>query len=114
MTRPSSFVVTLHADLRPLVANLNRVLAKRGAAPVQKHELPDIDEMLYAALGNRAAEAARCSRCGGYASADSDGEDLLDSRRVEQEGERPATGLDLAQRPLRVLSEVESAPAVDP
>ena len=74
MTRPSSFVVTLHADLRPLVVGLNRLLATRGAPPVTKEELPEIDEMLYATLGTRGPEATRCLRCGGYASADGDGE----------------------------------------
>jgi len=74
MTRPFSFVVSLHADLRPLVVGLNRQLEMRGAPPVRKEELPEIDEMLHAVLGSRTSEATRCSRCRGYASVDGDGE----------------------------------------
>ena len=74
MGRPASFVVSLHADLRPLVVGLNRQLATRGAPPVCKQELPEIDDMLHAVLGSRVPEETRCVRCRGYASLDADGE----------------------------------------
>ena len=74
MSKVFSHVVSLHADLRPLVAGLNRLLASRGAALVRKEELPEIDDMLHHVLGTRASEATRCSRCHGYATMDADGE----------------------------------------
>ena len=74
MSKAFSHVVSLHADLRPLVVGLNRQLASRGVAPVGKEELPKIDDMLHQLLGTRASEATRCPRCHGYATMDADGE----------------------------------------
>ncbi len=69
-----SHVVSLHADLRPLITKVNGVLAVQGAPPVRKDELAEIDEMLHRALASRATEGTRCPRCHGYASLDGDGD----------------------------------------
>lgn len=76
VTKGHSFVVLLSADLRPLVVGLNRELAGRGAGPVGKEELPEIDRMLHEGLGAPASEASRCPHCRGYLSIDSD-DDLI-------------------------------------
>jgi len=69
-----SHVVSLHADLRPLTSNLNRLLEIQGAPPVRKDELAEVDDMLHRALADRAGEGTRCPRCHGYASLDGDGD----------------------------------------
>jgi hypothetical protein len=69
-----SFVVSLNSDLRPLVGILNRELESRGAEPVRKEELPEIDEMLQQALVSPNSGITHCPHCHGYVSIDLDGE----------------------------------------
>lgn len=74
MSKGYSFVVSLNADLRPLVGALNRELASRGDEPVRKEELPDIDEMLQQVLVSPDSEVTQCPHCQGYVSIDLDGD----------------------------------------
>ncbi len=69
-----SHPVSLYSDLRPLVQLLNRDLEGIGAEPVQKDELDTIDGLLQAALRTEKSDATRCPHCGGYTTADWDGE----------------------------------------
>lgn len=69
-----SFVVTLNADLRPLIGGLNRELESHGAEPVRKVELSEIDGMLQEVLGASASGVTHCPHCQGYVSIDLDGE----------------------------------------
>jgi tRNA(Ile2) C34 agmatinyltransferase TiaS len=74
IVKKAPFVVTLVADLRPLVVGLNRELLVRGAEPVRREELMEIDRMLYDGLPDRDSPFARCRRCGGYVCADTVGD----------------------------------------
>ena len=67
-------VVTLAADLRPLVEGLNRELVVRGAEPVRPEELPEIDHMLHSRLEAGSPLPTRCGRCGGHACLDTFGD----------------------------------------
>jgi DNA-directed RNA polymerase subunit RPC12/RpoP len=72
--KKAPFVVTLVADLRPLVVGLNRELVVRGADPVRREELTELDEMLHEGLPDRDSPVARCRHCGGYVCGDTVGE----------------------------------------
>ena len=64
------FVVSMFADLRPLVVILNRELLSRGAGPVRTEELPEIDGILHESVRADSPPATRCPRCGGYVCGD--------------------------------------------
>ena len=88
VVKKAPFVVSFVADLRPLVAGLNRELLARGAGPVQWEELSEVDVMLHE--GPRAPASSRCQRCGGYLCGDTSGEQTclncarpVDARRLE-------------------------------
>lgn len=91
VVKKAPFVVSFVADLRPLVAGLNRELLAHGAEPVQWEELSEVDLMLHAGPPDRAAQATRCQRCGGYLYGDASGEHTclncarpVDARRLEE------------------------------
>ena len=67
---PPSGVVSIFTGSRPLLAVLNRELLSRGAGPVGREELPEIDEMLDDSGDAASQPPARCQRCGGYVCAD--------------------------------------------
>ncbi|MDZ4277752.1 MAG: hypothetical protein U1B78_01305 [Dehalococcoidia bacterium] len=56
------------------MARLNQELARRGANPVSKEELPEIDTLLDKSLAEGGARAGRCWRCDGYIGPDVEGE----------------------------------------
>ena len=72
--KKAPFVVTLVADLRPLVVGLNRELVVRGADPVRREELTEIDRMLHDGPPERDSLLTRCRHCGGYVCADAGGD----------------------------------------
>jgi hypothetical protein len=74
IVKKAPFVVTLVADLRPLVVGLNRELLVRGADPVRREELTEVDEMLHVGLPDRDSPFTRCRHCGGYVCGDMGGE----------------------------------------
>ncbi len=74
IVKKAPFVVTLVADLRPLVVALNRELLQRGAVPVQRQELSEIDRMLHDGPLERDLPTTRCRHCGGYVCADTGGD----------------------------------------
>lgn len=74
IVKKAPFVVTLVADLRPLVVGLNRELLVRGADPVRWAELSEIDGMLHKDLPDRDSPSTRCWHCGGYVYADTGGD----------------------------------------
>jgi len=88
--KKAPFVVSFVADLRPLVAGLNRELLAQGAEPVQWEELSEVDVMLHERPHASASSATRCLRCGGYLCGDASGEGTclncgrsVDARRLE-------------------------------
>lgn len=75
IVKKAPFVVTLVADLRPLVVGLNRELLGRGAGPVQREELAAIDTMLHDGPPDCDSPPTRCRHCGGYVCAGTDEDD---------------------------------------
>ena len=91
IVKKALFVVTLVADLRPLVVGLNRELLVRGADPVRWEELAEIDRMLHDGLPARDSPSTRCRHCGGYVYADTGGDGTclncgrpVNARRLEE------------------------------
>ena len=74
IVKKAPFVVTLVADLRPLVVVLNRELLMCGADPVRREELTEIDRMLHDGPPDRDSSFTRCCHCGGYVYADTSGD----------------------------------------
>ncbi len=74
IVKKAPFVVTLVADLRPLVVGLNRELLLRGADPVRRQELSEIDRMLHGGSADRDSLSTRCRHCGGYVCAEPGGD----------------------------------------
>ena len=99
-----SFVVSVVADLRPVVGGLNRELLSQGAEPVCREELPEVDRMLHEELGVHGSQSTRCPRCGGYIFTEAVGEETClncgrqgASRNLEDVIQKIAQGL-IAQR----------------
>jgi hypothetical protein len=91
VVKKAPFVVSFVADLRPLVAGLNRELLSRGAEPVCWEELSEVDLLLHEGPPDRVTLATRCPRCRGYLLIDASGEHTClncarptDARRLEE------------------------------
>ncbi len=74
IVKKAPFIVSLVADLRPVVRGINEALVAYGAETVRAEELAEIDRMLHDDLRGGASRPVRCPRCGGYVYADATGD----------------------------------------
>ncbi len=112
IVKKAPFVVTLVADLRPLVVGLNRELLVRGADPVQSAELPEIDRMLHQGVPDRDSPSARCRHCRGYIFAEAGGDDtcLNCGRSFNARGPLEAVIQEIAQHVIEQRREWSPVP----